>query len=58
MLPRLLACLASMRLLPAFSQSQITSPNDMAGRLAASGTYFYRLEAQGSNETKRMALVK
>jgi hypothetical protein len=31
---------------------------DDAGRQAASGTYFYRLEAGGHEETKRMVLVK
>ena len=31
---------------------------DDAGRQAASGTYFYRLEAGGYSETKRMVLIK
>jgi flagellar hook assembly protein FlgD len=31
---------------------------DDNGRQVASGTYFYRLEAGGYSETKRMALIK
>jgi hypothetical protein len=31
---------------------------DLAGRVVSAGVYFYRLEAGGYTETKRMALVK
>ena len=40
------------------SHSAVWRGRDDTGRAVASGTYFYRLEAGGANETRRMVMVR
>jgi len=44
--------------LPAEEHAVIWDGRDSTGRIVSSGTYFYRLTAEGYSETRRMVLVK
>jgi len=55
---RLVRTLLSGEVVPQGRHEAVWDGRDGSGRQAASGTYFFRLEAGGKVETKRAILVK